>query len=116
MTLRYFIDWVVGTIEDFPIPYEISDIFFCLHCDNFYYYLSFGGNEKQEKMVFNFEYYPLEAQFFEIANLEKEFTLYHLKILVRKALKNNYFRSFLFNKNIFIGVFGENEAYQVEKE
>lgn len=116
MTLRYFIDWIVSTIEDFPIPYEVKDIFFCLHRKDFYYYLSFGGNEKEEKMVFNFEYYPQDAQFFDIINLEKDFTLYNLKILVRKALKNEYLSNFLDNKNVYVAVFGGKEAYKVEKE
>lgn len=116
MTLKYFISWVLNVEEDDPIPFEIQHIYFCLHRQGDYYYVSFGGNEQKQERAFSFEYYPLEAQFFDIYNLENSFTLYDLKILVRDLLNNKTVASIFKNKNIYISVFGENDCYKLENE
>ena len=113
---KIFLSWVLDVEEDDPIPYEINNIYFCLHRQEDYYYISFGGNELEFERVFNFEYYPLEAQFFDIYNLINPFTLHDLKIMVRNLLKNEKISLIFKNKNIFISLFGEKDYYKMENE
>lgn len=108
-----FIFWVMGVLEDDPIPYEVKEIYFCLHRENGNIFLSFGGNEKKEKIVFNFEYYPLEAQFFPIIDQNK-FSLFSLRKLLESALDNQDFFNAFFEKNINYSVFGSKEIYKLE--
>ena len=49
--INEFIFWVMGVLEDDPIPYEVTKIYFCLHRENGNIFISFGGNEKTEKKV-----------------------------------------------------------------
>lgn len=108
-----FVFWVLGVLEDEPIPYEIQNIYFCLHRENGNIFLSFGGNEKTEKIVFNFEYYPLEAQFFKVEN-QYTFSLFTLRKLLENAFRNPYFFDAFLNKTVFLAVFGEKEVYKLE--
>ena len=108
-----FIFWVMGVLEDDPIPYEVKEIYFCLHRENGNIFLSFGGNEKKEKMVFNFEYYPLEAQFLPIKN-QLKFSLFSLRKLLESAMKNEDFFNALYDKNVYFSIFGSKEIYKLE--
>ena len=110
---REFILWVMGVLEDDPIPYEVKEIYFCLHRKNGNIFLSFGGNEKKEKIVFNFEYYPLEAQFFALQEQNK-FTLFSLRKLLETAMKNEDFFKAFCDKNINYCIFGGKEIYKLE--
>ena len=110
---KEFIFWVMGVLEDAPIPYEVMEIYFCLHRENGNIFLSFGGNEKKEKMVFNFEYYPLEAQFFPIKN-QLKFSLFSLRKLLESALTNEDFYNAFQEKNLYYSLFGSKEIYKLE--
>ena len=107
---KMFEFWVLGTLEDDPLPYEVRHIIFCLHKDGF---LSFGGQEILPKMIFNFEYYPLEAQFFPIKKPQK-FSLYNLRNLLENALHNNVFAAAFKDKKIHFGIFESVEIFEVE--
>lgn len=108
-----FVFWVLGVLEDDPIPYEVDDIYFCLHRENGNIFLSFGGNEKKEKRIFNFEYYPLEAQFFKIEN-QNTFSLFSLRKLLEYAQENPTFLEAFRDKNLYFAVFLEKEVYKLE--
>ena len=108
-----FIFWVLGVLEDDPIPHEVKDVFFCLHRENGNIFLSFGGNEKKEKRIFNFEYYPLEAQFFPIPN-QNTFSLFSLRMLLEDALNSQTFSTAFEGKNLFYAVFNQKEVYKLE--
>ena len=116
MTTKYFIDWVLDIEEDNPIPFEIKHIYFCLHREGDYYYISMGGSELEQNIAFSFEYYPLEAQFFDIFNLQKFFTMHDLKIMVRDLLDNKNVVEKFKEKNIYIALFGEKSCYKFENE
>lgn len=108
-----FIFWVMGVLEDDPIPYEVKEIYFCLHRENGNIFISFGGNEKTEKKVFNFEYYPLEAQFFPIIDQNK-FSLFSLRKVLETAFKNEDFFNAFLEKTAHYCVFGGKEIYKLE--
>lgn len=108
-----FVLWVMGVIEDTPLPYEVKFFTFCLHeeCGNSY--ISFGGNEILPSHIFNFEYYPLDAQFFGPITLPN-FSLFSLRKLLEKAIKDKSFAASFSNKNIFFGRFGQNKTYKLD--
>ena len=101
--------WVLGTLEDDPLPYEVRHIIFCLHKEGF---LSFGGQEILPKMIFNFEYYPLEAQFFPLKNPQR-FSLYSLRKLLENALHSDIFATAFAGKTIHFGIFESAEMFEI---
>ncbi len=110
-----FIFWLKGIEEDTPLPHEIQHLYFCLHTSNNYLYISFGGNQFEEKIVFNFEYYPLEAQFFNIYSYDKKFNLKKLRILIEKIIELPYFQTLYKNCYIYISYFGEKYNFIIDK-
>lgn len=100
-----FLAWLSGIFEDDPIPSEVKNLYFVLHRENNYCFVSFAGNELHAPQLFNFEYYPLEAQFFDVMKYDKNFNLTKLKLLVEKLLLSQKFAKDFFEKNIFVGVF-----------
>lgn len=109
---KRFAYWLESIEEDTPLPFEINHIYFCLHKSNNYVYLSFGGNEFEIERAFNFEYYPLEAQFFNVYEFDKNFDLLKLRTLVEKILRKQFFHKLFFNKMIYISIFGENNRFK----
>lgn len=111
---KMFEFWVLGTLEDAPIPHEVQNIIFCLHKANDYAFLSFGGQEILPKQIFNFEYYPLEAQFFALEN-PQNFSLFNLRKLLENALKNEEFSRFFYGKTILFGLFESTEIFELDQ-
>lgn len=103
--------WLNGIEEETPLPYEINHIYFCLHKSNDYIFISFGGNQFETERAFNFEYYPLEAQFFNVYKYDKNFNLLKLRTMVEKLLQNSFFYNLFLNKMINISVFGEKNRF-----
>ena len=101
--------WLLGLFEDDPIPFEVVNLYFLLHREGEYFYISFGGNELPLKRLFNFEYYPLEAQFFDVYKFNKHFTLTNLKLIVEKLEIDKDFLEIFKEKTIYIGIFGKKE-------
>ena len=106
---KMFEQWVLGTLEDDPLPYEVRHIIFCLHKEGF---LSFGGQEILPKMIFNFEYYPLEAQFFPLKNPQR-FSLYSLRKLLENALHSDVFTRAFAGKTIHFGIYESAEMFEI---
>jgi len=113
--LKYLASWIEGIEEDSPLPYEIKHIYFCLHRSNNYFYLSYGGNQFESEMIFNFEYYPLEAQFFEVYSFDKNFNLNKLENLVEDLFDNAFFRNLFMDKFVYVAMFGTNEVFKINK-
>ena len=107
-----FISWISGIFEDDPLPYEINQIYFCLCKDNNSNFICFGGNELPLKIALNFEYFPLEAQFFQF--VDNNFSLFDLRILIEKSLKKHSFSSYFRKKQIFIAIFATNKIFHIE--
>lgn len=109
-----FCYWVSGIFEDDPIPYEIKFIYFALHKQNNHTYISLGGTEQPLKRICNFEYYPLEAQYFNIQKYNKNFDLFCLRKLIEKSLKNNVINQYFNKKTLFFGIFFEKNVFFIE--
>jgi len=105
--------WLLGLFEDDPIPYEIKNLYFILHKENNAPFLSFAGSELPLKKLINFEYYPLEAQFFPTHKFQKDFNLTNLKSLVEKLQNDKAIEEIFIEKTLFIGIFGQKEIYLV---
>lgn len=109
--IDHFIFWVLSVEEDDPIPYEIKHIYFCLNFVSKTLVLSFGGSEQFQNPFFDFEYYPLEAQFFNdeyVCSIEDVYTAKVLvKDLIESALENPDFKRIFKDKNIYVCEFGE---------
>ena len=110
---QFFELWVLGVLEDSPLPYEVTNIYFCLHKDNFFSYLSFGGSEFTLKKLFNFWFYPLDGQFFDLKDTSQNFNLFNLRKLIENALKNKNFKSAFKNKKIFYGNYKDTLIYKI---
>lgn len=106
-----FLNWFIGITEDTPIPYEIKHIFFCLTRVDFYFYISVGGSEFFQ--TDNFDFYPLEAQFFDIKKYTNNFTFSNLKNLVQKAQKDKNFQKICENKKIYVLSLNNNIYYEI---
>ena len=113
--LEEFSFWLKGIIEDTPIPPEIYNLYFSLHKLNNYIFISFGGNQFEQKICLNFEFYPLEAQFFDVFKFNKNFSLLNLRNLIEKIINQPFFQNIFNGKNIFISYFGEKPHFRIEK-
>ena len=99
-------EWLIGILEEDPIPYEINYLYFMYGKINNMVYIRFLGCEIDNKENSDFTYNPLEAQFFYSHNLFKLFqnkTIISLKnFLIKSIHKINSDLSLLVlnNKNI----------------
>lgn len=107
-----FESWVIGIFEDAPLPYEINYIYFCLSRNNNTNFICFGGNELELKLALNFEFFPLEAQFFQFVNID--FTLFDLRKLVETSLKNEQFAKHFQQKQLFVAILNTKDIYRLE--
>ncbi len=101
-----FIFWISSMVEDNPIPYEISCIYFVLDFSNRYCVLSFVGCELEENPLLNYEYFPLDAYNFENQSFLQIKDIYLAKItvkeLIEQSLETPEFKSIFNNKKIFL--------------
>ena len=110
--INSFLFWLNGIEEDDPMPFEISNIYFCVHdC-----YLSFGGCEHEENLALNFDYYPLEAQYFYHNSFEKDNIFVVARHLIEKALQNEKIQKRFKNKNIYLSKYGEKPIFRIYNE
>lgn len=113
--LEDFLFWTLSVVEDEPIPFEVKHIYFCLNLRAKTMVLSFGGREQLQNPLFDFEYYPLEAQYFSnfyFAGLEEVFTAKILtKELLEKSLERSNFKKEFKNKYIYICELGKTIDY-----
>lgn len=110
---KNFQAWVLGVFEDTPLPLECKNVYFCLHKDNAFSYLSFGANEFELNKLFNFCFYPLDAQFFDIQDISQNFSLYNLRKLIENALNDNCFYTEFLDKSIFYGNYQSSDIFKI---
>ena len=115
--LEDFYSWIIGIEEDDPLPYEIKHVYFAIDFKNNICSLSYGGNEQYNNPIVNFEYFPLESQFFknETFNniLEINLAILEVKQLLDDCFKKSDFKKIFENKNIYICQMG-GEAIKYE--
>lgn len=93
-----FLLWILGLIEDEPIPYEIKSLVFFINENN---EIGFSGSESKDiKKIDYYFYFPLEAQFFYCPILTKSVNIEKtLECLLKKFKQEKSFH----NYNIFYG-------------
>lgn len=97
-----FLEWILGTIEDSPIPYEIKSLVFFVN-DNFEIGFFGSENEKIKKIEIEF-FFPLDAEYYFNQNLYKYFKrennvencLNFLNITLKKLKKEDKFKEYNF--------------------
>ena len=111
-----FYAWITGIEEDDPLPHEINYVYFAVSFKNDICSLCYGGTENYESHQIDFEYFPLEAQFFynesfnQIAEIET--ALLTLKNLLDDCFKKSSFKQIFKGKTVIICEFGgENVFY-----
>lgn len=109
-----FLLWLSGIQEDDPLPFEIKYIFFCVHTENTGVFFSYGANEKEEVQAFNFEYYPLEAQYFYHKNIEKGNAFEILRDLGQAALDDERTKRIFYNKTVYLAEFGKAPVFKLQ--
>lgn len=112
-----FVFWIKSIVEDDPIPYEIEHIYFALSLKNKISSLSLGGRELETEIIGNFEYYPLEAQFFFNQTFNNITDPYLAKLAVKElldyALKDSEIKKIFKNKKLYIGEFQKSPEYKI---
>ncbi len=105
-----FFFWLIDIEEGLPLPYEINNIYFCVHKQNGGAYFAYYGSENYQKIALNFDYYPLDGQYFYHKEIEGGNPFYKLRKLVEDFLYSNEGK-FLKNKRIFIAEFGKEAIF-----
>lgn len=99
--------WVLGIIEDDPIPVEIKFLYFLIVPDRKGFHIEFGGKEIKEEVIYHLEYQPLEAEFFL---MELNQPLNEIIALLEEAVDLIYlhdeFLALVSDKQVFISVYG----------
>ena len=102
------VSYLIGVEEDDPLPYEIKHIYFYLEQN----ILGFGGTELEKKIMGDFEYYPIESQFF---TEQKEYfnknPMIKLKNLLIDAFEDTRLKEIYKGKTIHIGKLYEEILY-----
>ena len=109
--LEDFYNWIIGIEEDDPVPYEIKHMYFAISFQNNICCLCYGGTELYQNNVINFEYFPLEAQFFHnqsFNNLtEVNLAMLQLKQLLDDCIDKKQFKNIFRDKKIYICELGK---------
>ena len=101
-----FFLWLSGIEEDDPLPYEIGYVYFCVHRSNGGAYFAYYASENEQSLALNFDYFPLDGQYFYHEDIEGGSQFYKLRSLVEDFL-NSEESAFLKNKKIYIAEFGK---------
>lgn len=110
-----FFLWLSGIEEDDPLPYEIGYIYFCVHKANGGAYFAYYASEIEQKLALNFDYFPLDGQYFYHEEIEGGSPFYKLRALIEEFL-NTPESYFLKDKKIFIAEFGKETIFDFFEE
>ncbi len=98
--------WIMSMLEDGSIPYEIGHTYFIIDFSSKICILSFAGSEYKQNPLLNYEFYPLEAYFFNSQKFINIKDVYIAKItlkeLIEQALEKSDFKAKFKNKKIYI--------------
>ena len=113
--IEEFVFWLLSVVEDDPIPYEISNICFCYAQNGEAKTLFMGGCEYAPKLNYLFDYFPLEAQFFNSKQLDKFLnTNYYDKIvcdLIDESFANDMLKKEFYGRKIYFGEYKDKLKY-----
>lgn len=112
--IELFSFWLMSIVEDDPIPYEISSICFCYTKNGDTKTLFMGGCEFEPKPNYQFDYFPLEAQFFDCNELKKIPLAHYDEIvcdLIDEGFSSDYIKCQYYGKRIYYGEYNTNLKY-----
>ena len=119
--IKNFSFWLESIVEDDPIPYEIKNICFVYTKTNSCFVLCMGGTEFKPNQNNIFDFFPLEAQFFNCFELNKindeKYYRHLIKTCIDQSFSSNYLKYQYYKKCIYFGEYGERLEFlfQVEK-
>ncbi len=97
--------WLEQIVEDDPIPYEVKHIIFSYIFDGAIT-LCMGGTEQKPTINNMFDYFPLEAQFFDCKKLKKikdeAYFCRLLKFSLNECFCSEYLKNQFKSKKIYI--------------
>lgn len=105
--------WLLQIVEDNPIPYEIKHIIFVY--DNFSLFV--GGTENIPTTKNMFDYFPLEAQYFDCNQFYKIIDNKFFEVafdVIDEAFSNDYLKTQLKNKKIYFSKFSISPKFLFE--
>lgn len=110
-----FVFWLKSIVEDDPLPYEISSICFCYVQNGMAKTLMMGGCEFRPKINYLFDYYPLEAQYFDCKLLrqfenEKSFKQLICQV-IDESFADDYLKKEFYGKKIYFGEYNKRLKY-----
>lgn len=101
--VEQFIFWILGIVEDDPIPDEIKCILFETKIRGEYKYIILKGYEN-EPNINAFTFCPLEAQWFNnttLAKMHKDNFIYNIKYIINESFANNELKAVFKSKKIY---------------
>lgn len=101
--VEQFIFWLIGLVEDDPIPDEIKCILFETKINGKYKYIQLKGYE-DEPNVNSLAFCPLEAQWFNnitLAKMYKDNFIYNVKYIINESISNDSLKEIFMNKKIY---------------
>lgn len=112
--LNEFVLWLCGIEEDDPIPYEVKHIYFYINDKE----IGFGGKERYTEEIDNFEFYPIESQYFPYSAkvVKDNFSMTSFKLFLGEVFENNQIKMIYENKVIHIGYLHKSVLYSFEVE
>lgn len=112
LIIEQFIFWLESIVEDDPIPYEIQYVSFVYTKINSSFVLCVGGNEFKPNTNNIYDYFPLEAQYFNCPNLNSiKDELYYanlIKTCIDESFSSCILKQQFKNKLIYFGEYGKN--------
>lgn len=113
--IEQFIFWLCSIVEDNPIPYEINHISFVYRTSNKCISLAMGGTEYKPTLNNLFDYFPLEAQFFDCLDLLKisNINYYHrlLAQIINESFSVPYLKHQFKDRAIYLGEYGKSMEF-----
>lgn len=108
-------NWLVGLVEDDPIPYEIKHIVFFYTDLNNCFVLKIGGFEILPDKVYQPEFFPLEAQFVFYRELLKIKNRQYFEDYAKKEIDDAFYSVYLKNqfknRKIYFSQFGKSPQF-----
>lgn len=113
--IKSFSFWLESIVEDDPIPYEINHIIFMYEENNKSFSLCVGGTEFKPNYNNMFDYFPLEAQFLCLKQLnEISDEMYYKKLImfyIDESFSSQYLKEQFLNKKIYLCKKGESPKF-----
>ncbi len=106
--------WLEEIVDDDPLPYEIKHITFLYTKQNGCFELCMGGTEQKPNPNNMFDYFPLEAQYFDLKDFAIFNEQYFVKLMcyfISEAFSSDYLKIQFKAKRIHFAKVGEKPKF-----